>query len=712
LWSNEEPTTITNEVTWSLDYNDRVYANINESGLLTPDPDAIAQDNQTVNVRAIYTYKGTQIEGHKPVLIQGESIWEINVTGNTNVDENSTEEYSANLKVDNGSPQDVSADCTWTIVDLDSAEMDNGTLTVNAVDGDSIDGFIKACYTYEGKEKCSELPIHLLDTTELTGLIIEGSATIIEDESQQYSAIALYSNQEDEDVSYDVSWAVSPADKASIDSSGMLTIQSVESLDQVNVKAVFSYKDTQREYVKSVSLIPKLKDLVIEKVVQPDIHEVDEDKTTEYLARAFWKDGTNRVVTNECEWLVDGSASVDENGLFTPQDVDGDQTVSISATFTYGKESKSANTMITIIDNHPRMIIISGTVTSTEDRQGRLFVDVFSVSDTAYMNREDLMMFEWTAGMKEKQFSLSVPANDAYNVSAFIDINLNGKLDECEAKGYTGEVTEENAECIVNLTIPDSCPVAGAAIDLQLETCNYDYTAVTNKAIESTAKPDETGVVMALIVAQNVEDLDTYQMEIEFDADKLMFVEGYEDQFIPTPCGENFLKKEGGTAVGFQAYERKPGIVNVASSLVGASSEQSPDGSGVLAVLKFKSRDRKRDINPDNIIQLKLSNVFFINSDGKNEPITRLKDGYILGSGVQCLSADFNKDGLVNFIDLNLFADHWMISEEDSENWDPVFNLNESPDLESELQIINYKDLIGFSINWLKPSFCEEETTE
>jgi subtilisin-like proprotein convertase family protein len=62
---------------------------------------------------------------------------------------------------------------------------------------------------------------------------------------------------------------------------------------------------------------------------------------------------------------------------------------------------------------------------------------------------------------------------------------------------------------------------------------------------------------------------------------------------------------------------------------------------------------------------------------------------------------DFNNDGIVNYLDLGLFADNWLFLEDDP-YWDPVFNLSTIPDQETGLQIINYLDLGIFADHWLE----------
>ena len=60
---------------------------------------------------------------------------------------------------------------------------------------------------------------------------------------------------------------------------------------------------------------------------------------------------------------------------------------------------------------------------------------------------------------------------------------------------------------------------------------------------------------------------------------------------------------------------------------------------------------------------------------------------------------DFNSDGIVNYLDLGLLADHWLLTDE-SPNWDPRFNLSDVA--EAGHQIINYLDLGIFADHWLE----------
>ncbi|KPA17770.1 hypothetical protein MHK_002018 [Candidatus Magnetomorum sp. HK-1] len=73
-----------------------------------------------------------------------------------------------------------------------------------------------------------------------------------------------------------------------------------------------------------------------------------------------------------------------------------------------------------------------------------------------------------------------------------------------------------------------------------------------------------------------------------------------------------------------------------------------------------------------------------------------------------CPQWDFNidEDQLINYLDLNLFGDHWLLNE-DSENWNPKFNLSTDPDETSGKQTINFMDLMIFVDHWLESSPCK-----
>ncbi|TSA25240.1 T9SS C-terminal target domain-containing protein [bacterium] len=62
------------------------------------------------------------------------------------------------------------------------------------------------------------------------------------------------------------------------------------------------------------------------------------------------------------------------------------------------------------------------------------------------------------------------------------------------------------------------------------------------------------------------------------------------------------------------------------------------------------------------------------------------------------ITGDFNSDGYVDLIDLQLFGDHWHFIDTDP-GWDSLYNLDTTPDPQGH-QIINFADLQVFGDHW------------
>jgi len=161
---------------------------------------------------------------------------------------------------------------------------------------------------------------------------------------------------------------------------------------------------------------------------------------------------------------------------------------------------------------------------------------------------------------------------------------------------------------------------AGCSLDLDYSTRNYD-AAITTKDIDDKIEAQESDEFFIAVVAQNSTNLDTYQIEVNFDPIKLSFLGGFEDHSFSGV--DNFLKKNGGGTVGFMAVERDSGIVNIANALSGTDEAKAPEGSGVIAILKFKVLDVSEGI------KLTLFNVNFLDSNGVNDSVTNLNGGEI-----------------------------------------------------------------------------------
>jgi len=149
--------------------------------------------------------------------------------------------------------------------------------------------------------------------------------------------------------------------------------------------------------------------------------------------------------------------------------------------------------------------------------------------------------------------------------------------------------------------------------------CSIDMD-IRTEGIESDIVAMKDDMILIAVIAENVYNLNTYQVEIEFDPNILEFHRGYEDSAYAGI--NNILKKNGGNSLGFQAIDKKPGVINVANAMTGKSSKKAPEGSGVLAIIQFKLLSKEST-------RLSLRNVHFIDSNNSIDQIRLLTDGHI-----------------------------------------------------------------------------------
>ncbi len=289
------------------------------------------------------------------------------------------------------------------------------------------------------------------------------------------------------------------------------------------------------------------------------------------------------------------------------------------------------------------------------------------------------------------------------------EITLTATPDENSTfSGWSGGSCSGTNDCTITLdsdytieaSFADTVPPpanAGAALDMDISTRDYDDD-ISNNDIENTVSASIGDVVTVGVLAQNVSNLDTYQAEISFNPQRLQFMGGAEDNSFNGIS--NILKKNGGKTIGFNAVfnaeKNDLGTVNIANTLSGTDCAEAPEGSGVIGLLNFKVLDNL----PDN--NLTLSNVFFIDCNDKQDEIANLMNGSI--NGVP--KWDFNSDGILNYLDLAIFGDHWLCKK----GIDTCYCPDESFDCQSPPWdfnrdgIENYLDLAEFGDHWL----CKE----
>jgi len=150
-------------------------------------------------------------------------------------------------------------------------------------------------------------------------------------------------------------------------------------------------------------------------------------------------------------------------------------------------------------------------------------------------------------------------------------------------------------------------------------SCSLDMDIRTD-SIEDSIVAYKNDIIWVAVIAKDVYNLDTYQVEIEFDDSIFQFLGGYEDaQYNGI---ENLLHKNGGETLAFKAVEHKPGLINIANSMPGKSEKLAPEGSGIIAIIQFK-------LLSEHSASLSLRNVNFLDVNNVRDQIRQLSDATI-----------------------------------------------------------------------------------
>ncbi len=99
-------------------------------------------------------------------------------------------------------------------------------------------------------------------------------------------------------------------------------------------------------YVSSVESLPAVIGLSINSQ-----DSLDENTTSSYTATAIFSDGSSQDVTEAATWDEDSSfASIDASGVLWAFEVESDQSVTITASYTHGGITETAQKVVTILD--------------------------------------------------------------------------------------------------------------------------------------------------------------------------------------------------------------------------------------------------------------------------------------------------------------------------------------------------------------------------
>ena len=275
-----------------------------------------------------------------PVTLTGLSI-----SGPASVTEGSAAAYTATASWSNGNATQVTP--AWSVFPATFAGIDKaGVLTTLAVPSDQA-VTVSATYTFGGVTQTASQPVTITDiAATLTGLSISGPASVTEGSTAAYTATASWSNGNATQVT--PAWSVFPATFAGIDAAGVLTTLAVPSDQAVTVSATYTFGGVTQTASQPVTITDVAATLTGLAIAGPA--SVNETGSVQYAATASWSNGSATRVTPAWSVFPATFASISEGGVLSALPVPSDQSVTVSASYTFGGVTQTASQGVTIVD--------------------------------------------------------------------------------------------------------------------------------------------------------------------------------------------------------------------------------------------------------------------------------------------------------------------------------------------------------------------------
>jgi hypothetical protein len=292
-----------------------------------------------------------------PVVLTGLSI-----SGPVSVPEGTEATYTATASWSDESTSQVTP--LWSVTPTTFASISAaGVLSTLAVPSDQL-VTVSASYTFGGVTETAQQPVTIADgAATLTGLAIAGPASVPEGSGATYTATASWSDGSTTPVT--PLWSVFPTTFASISAAGVLSTLPVPSDQSVTVSASYTFGGVTETAQQPVTIADAAATLTGLAIAGPA--SVNETGSVQYAATASWSDGSATPVTPV--WSVSPTiyASIDAAGVLSTLPVPSDQSVTVSASYTFGGVTETAQQPVTIVDVAPPEDLDGDGVPDTEE---------------------------------------------------------------------------------------------------------------------------------------------------------------------------------------------------------------------------------------------------------------------------------------------------------------------------------------------------------
>jgi len=418
-YSDSSTQDVTSIATWSVEPAD--IALISEGVLTT----LTALNNTNCTITAVYQ---NQTNSFAVTIIDSvPDLESIEITGPSQINENSISNYTCIAHFDDSSTADVTDIATWSVDPDGLASISSGQLTTGPI-SENTNCTLRV--VYQGLD--DDLPVTIINGIPLLqSVVISGPAQVNENSNSNFTCTAHYDDNTTADVTESAEWNFDPSSLASV-TNGELNVGSVTANTNGIITASYEGKTNDLQ----VTMLDLGRDLTAIEISGPPV--LIEGSTTNYTCTAIYNDSSSADVTSTALWSEDSQyAAFTAGGLLSSDPVTNNQQVILSAVYTERGIERSDTYAVTIHN-----IYSYGGGAGTE-------LNPYQIA-----TREQLLYLSTNANHYSKDFILvaDIDMSGAGRVTALIAPDIDEATIEFQGTKFSGTFNG-NGHIIRNLTI-------------------------------------------------------------------------------------------------------------------------------------------------------------------------------------------------------------------------------------------------------------------
>ena len=347
-WSDGTTTIVTPK--WTL--SSTLHASLDSAGRVTNKN--TTAENQAVTLIADFQSGDVAKTATKSITMVKRTLKSITVNGDATIASGKSSSYSCTATWSDDTTSEVMA--SWSLSSTDYAELEAGgkVVNLNTTDADQT-VILTATFVYGDVSKTASKNIRLTKRT-LTAIAVAGDDVIPNGGSATYTCTPTWSDGATDPVT--PTWSLSSTAYAAVDANGKVTNKNTTDTDQtVKLTASCIFAGVNRTASMTITLAKRTLTAI---VINGDA-AIANNKSATYSCTATWSDGSSSAV--KPAWSISSTryASLDANGKVTNLNTTGgDQSVTLTATYTFGGVTLTAEKTIALTNRSMTAIAVNG----------------------------------------------------------------------------------------------------------------------------------------------------------------------------------------------------------------------------------------------------------------------------------------------------------------------------------------------------------------